>query len=48
MHVSRAVTSRKNGRVLIWGSYRSQHGGGSGVGDMYSLVTNDVTKLKIF
>jgi hypothetical protein len=47
MHVSHVVTSRKNGRALIRGSYRSQHGGG-GVATFFSLVTNDVTKFKIF
>jgi hypothetical protein len=27
MHASHAYTLRKTSRMLIWGSYRSQHGG---------------------
>jgi hypothetical protein len=37
MHVSHAYTLRKTGRVLICGSYRSEHRGQT----FKSLVTND-------
>jgi hypothetical protein len=43
MHGSHAHTLRKTGSTFIWGSYRTQHGGGG----FKSLVANDNKHFKI-
>ena len=45
MHASHGYTLRKTGRMLIWGSSRSQHGGGEA--NIKSFVTNDETEFRI-